>query len=181
MSRPQNHDQQGLPVCDGRGRLTEREREGALNYRNQEKSDEKFGTMKIGKHRLWEGFAIISLVKGDGDISAIKHIPADTAKGIPEYDLAELHGVKIHLRDGIKPDADGMLKGRVEVNVRIVQSKQGIVHYLSINIFPCDDEPEFLVGTFHKFPEIFEGACIDHWGADFNRSNVFVAALSSDL
>ena len=98
--------------------------------------------LPIGKHNLWSGPACLVLSKDNGVVRGCKHVAAQGA--VPAYDLYELGGVKVHARDGIKPDADGNLAGRIEINVRVVQPKNPETdepmgserHFLSINVFP---------------------------------------------
>lgn len=193
MSRPHNKDAEGIPIYDGRGKLTSKDMEGSRHYRDNVKvlatddAGNVIEKMPIGKHLLWEGVAYVSLLKGDGAAFPLTHVPANPSKSIPEYDVADMHGVKVHLRDGIKPDEYGMLKGRVQISVRIVQPRDAreqplnkLCHYLSVNVFPSDEEPSAcLLAKKVKGGQDRLG-CLKHWGPDFNRSHVFVCALSEN-
>lgn len=194
MSKPHNKDPEGFPILDGRGKLTSRDMNGSQHYRDQVKvlaSDEAGNVlekMPIGKHRLWEGIAYISLLKGDGATFPLTHVPADPSKNTPDYDIADMHGVKVHLRDGIKPDTYGILKGRVQISVRIVQPRDrkdkalaSACHYLSVNVFPVDEEPVASILIKKVKGGEKRLSCIKHWGPDFNRSHVFVCQLSENI
>ena len=84
------------------------------------------------------------LPKDNGHSRGGKPIAADPEKGVPAYVLYEVCGVKVHARDGLVPDADGNLTGKVEINVRVVQPQNpetkepagDVRHFLSLNVFP---------------------------------------------
>ena len=98
--------------------------------------------LPIGKHNLWKGPACLVLPKDNGKTRECKHVAAQGT--VPAYDLYELGGIKVHARDGLKPDAEGNLVGKVEINVRVVQQRDPDTdeprgserHFLSINVFP---------------------------------------------
>jgi hypothetical protein len=98
--------------------------------------------LPIGKHNLWSGPAMLVLPKDDDVVRGCKHVAAQG--NVPAYDLYEIGGVKVHARDGLKPNCLGNLVGRVEINVRVVQKRDPETdepigserHFLSINVFP---------------------------------------------
>ncbi|MDD5437598.1 MAG: hypothetical protein PHC70_00425 [Patescibacteria group bacterium] len=195
MARPQHHDKEGGQILDGRGRFTQKDLAGSRQYADHVKileTDENgFAITKlpIGKHRLWDGVAVVSLMKGDGTQFATKHIEENAETRRPEYDLAEVRGVNVHLRDGLKPDADGVMFARVEINVRIIQPKDQRDlpvgekrHFLSINLFPTTDEPSAcLIIRRNRGGSNDHLNCLKHWGPDYNRSHVFVCPLSENI
>ncbi|HPN14737.1 MAG TPA: hypothetical protein PLF71_01290 [bacterium] len=68
----------------------------------------------IDKYHLWEGPGVIELPKG------VKLEQVKEEGDVPEYQV-EHFGLYIHLRDGVTPDKNGVLRGRIEVNERITQ------------------------------------------------------------
>lgn len=58
----------------------------------------------------------------------------------PESGRHRARGVDIHLRDGLKPDAQGRVRGRIEFKVREVSASLGNEksYYVYLNVFPSE-------------------------------------------
>ena len=116
----------------------------------------------------------------------LKHVKEVPAKGKwPAYLLIELEGIRIHICDGLRPDAEGRVAGRLEFNVRVSNtSREGGVEVVNLNMSilpaaqPIEGKPKTLVtcwnGREDQTPPFHYD---DRYGPDDKNGNVLLTAL----
>ncbi|MEK7615392.1 MAG: hypothetical protein AAB431_03345 [Patescibacteria group bacterium] len=143
---------------------------------------ETIGTITTRYVRLLE-LPSVGLKVPQGKLKSVKDVPAN--EKWPAYKLVNLAGVRIHLCDGIAPDAEGRVMGRLELNARVTSTSRTGGHedvYLNMSILPAIvpivGKPRTLI-TCHVAGEGVHVAnrYDDRYGPDSNEANVLLEAL----